>query len=317
MSLAEATKSITEEILRYDALPQRCFETPLLQDLKSRFAHIEVFAPTFQRAAEVARHLGRWCADAFLLHALSPEKSRRYSVEVEKKWHARKGTQKLAELDQAVEEVQHATDYIQQQSHVLDEFSWQSDLSSKVHQLDRYLRMQFERESNHRAIVFVDRRYTARLLHILFTRLRGKVGTDHLKGHFLVGSNGGGIDEDSVSFKQQVLTLIKFRKGELNCLFATSVAEEGLDVPDCNLVVRFDMYNTMIQYIQSRGRARNQNSKFIHMVEKGNCAHQQTLGEVRWQETSMRRFCDQLPEDRKLQGTFLKGVRHEAASRLW
>ena len=58
----------------------------------------------------------------------------------------------------------------------------------------------------------------------------------------------------------------------------------------------------MIQYVQSRGRARNQHSKFIHMIENGNCAHQQTFGEVRWQENSMRRFCDQLPDDRKLQG---------------
>lgn len=91
LSLAEHIKRPDEEILRYDALPQNCFETPLLQDLTSRFGHIEVFASTFQRAAEVARHLGRWCADSFLLHAFSPERSRKYSVEVEKKWHARKG----------------------------------------------------------------------------------------------------------------------------------------------------------------------------------------------------------------------------------
>ncbi|EME40959.1 hypothetical protein DOTSEDRAFT_56023 [Dothistroma septosporum NZE10] len=302
MSLAEAIKRPTEEILRYDALPQRCFETSLLQDLKSRYGNIEVFASSFQRAAEVARHLGRWCADNFLLHAFSHEKSSKYSVEVEKKWHARKGRQKVAELDEAVKEIQAATHYIQQRSHVLDELSRTQDLSSKVRQLDHYLRLQFERESTHRAIVFVDRRYTARLLHNLYTRLRGQEGYEYLRGHFLIGSNGGSIDEDSFSFRQQVMTLMKFRKGELNCLFATSVAEEGLDVPDCNLVIRFDMYNTMIQYVQSRGRARNQHSKFIHMIENGNCAHQQTLGEVRWQENSMRRFCDQLPEDRKLQG---------------
>lgn len=46
-----------------------------------------------------------------------------------------------------------------------------------------------------------------------------------------------------------------------NCFqFATSVAEEGLDIPDCNLVVRFDLYHTLIQYVQSRGRARHSDS---------------------------------------------------------
>ena len=39
---------------------------------------------------------------------------------------------------------------------------------------------------------------------------------------------------------QQEKTIAKFRKRELNLLIATSVAEEGLDIRKCNLVVRFD-----------------------------------------------------------------------------
>ena len=110
------------------------------------------------------------------------------------------------------------------------------------------------------------------------------------------------FDEDTFSFRQQVMTLIKFRKAEINCLFATSVAEEGLDVPDCNIVIRFDMYKTMIQYVQSRGRARKESSKFIHMVELGNITHQQVVWEVGVQEEAMRDFCQALPDDRRLFG---------------
>ncbi|KAK4494728.1 hypothetical protein PRZ48_014084 [Zasmidium cellare] len=298
MSLTDAIKRPEEFLIRYDALPHAGFETPLLQTLKARYGHIPSFQDPFIRATEVARHLGRWCADRFLLDTFSTERSRKFEVEVEKRFYARQGQQKVAELDAAVQEIRDAIEYVQQQASVVSAKLKIQDLSSKALQLHQYLWLQFERKSNHRCIVFVDRRHTARLLHALFQRIR----TQHMHSSFLVGSSKGNLDEDNFTFRSQVMTLLKFRKGELNCLFATSVAEEGLDVPDCNLVVRFDMYKTMIQYVQSRGRARNQNSKFIHMVENGNSIHEQTLGEVRWQESSMRRFCDLLPSDRKLEG---------------
>ena len=85
-----------------------------------------------------------------------------------------------------------------------------------------------------------------------------------------MGSRTGDTGDRSVSFREHVLTMMKFRKGEINCIFATSVAEEGLDVPDCNLIIRFDLYATLIQYIQSRGRARHAKSSYVHMLEYGN-----------------------------------------------
>jgi endoribonuclease Dicer len=96
--------------------------------------------------------------------------------------------------------------------------------------------------------------------------------------------------------------MMKFRKGVLNCLIATSVAEEGLDIPDCNMIIRFDLYDTLIQYIQSRGRARHKHSKYIHMMEAGNLDHRKTVKEVRSNEHALKTFCKQLPEDRKLTG---------------
>ena len=44
--------------------------------------------------------------------------------------------------------------------------------------------------------------------------------------------------------------------------------EEGLDVQSCNLVIRFDLSATICSFIQSRGRARMQNSDFVCMVKR-------------------------------------------------
>lgn len=56
----------------------------------------------------------------------------------------------------------------------------------------------------------------------------------------------------------------------------------------------------MIQYIQSRGRARHSKSRYIHMLEAGNEEHRRILGDVRSAEKIMRKFCQSLPEDRLL-----------------
>lgn len=98
------------------------------------------------------------------------------------------------------------------------------------------------------------------------------------------------------------MAIHKFKKGEKNCLFATSVAEEGLDIPDCNIVIRYDLYNTMIQYIQSRGRARHADSEYIRMIESENGEQQRKVDQNRSHEAVLRRFCEALPEDRKLTG---------------
>jgi ERCC4-related helicase len=60
-----------------------------------------------------------------------------------------------------------------------------------------------------------------------------------------------------------------FRRGELNLCIATSVMEEGIDVPAMNLVICFDEPPNLRSFVQSRGRARQQESKFIMFQELG------------------------------------------------
>ena len=50
--------------------------------------------------------------------------------------------------------------------------------------------------------------------------------------------------------QEQSRILQRFRSGELNLLVSTAVAEEGIDVRSCQLVVRFDLPITAQSYIQ-------------------------------------------------------------------
>ncbi|KAG5549523.1 hypothetical protein RHGRI_014751 [Rhododendron griersonianum] len=115
-----------------------------------------------------------------------------------------------------------------------------------------------------RCIVFVERIITAVVLKKLLSELLPKmVGW---KTEYTAGNNFG---FQSQSRKEQNRIVEEFREGIVNIIVATSILEEGLDVQRCNLVIRFDPSSTVCSFIQSRGRARMQNSEFLIMVRSG------------------------------------------------
>ena len=286
-----------ERIVRYHARQQHPLESDLFRHLKSTLGNLHLVQPLFGRATEINSHLGRWCSDYYWTFALAEKQAQRVENEYERRSRRRIIPQDQGEVDTEVEHIKQATSLVSSHDFLKPRMEVPS-VSAKLISLYNLLAQYFERPSDHRCIVFVDQRVVARLLHKVFEL----TGGPHLRPGVLVGSGSGVFGDLQATFRNQVITLMKFRKGELNCLFATSVAEEGLDVPDCNLVVRFDICKTMIQYVQSRGRARHKNSRFLHMLEQNNSVQDRTLQDNRYSELLMRTFCEALPADRRLIG---------------
>jgi endoribonuclease Dicer len=53
-----------------------------------------------------------------------------------------------------------------------------------------------------------------------------------------------------MTMARQRAALQRFRSGEVNVLFATSIAEEGLDIQRCGLVIRTEPPRSIISNIQ-------------------------------------------------------------------
>ena len=87
-----------------------------------------------------------------------------------------------------------------------------------------------------------------------------------LRPETVVGHGGS----DGQLHATQLKAVGDFRDGKSRILVSTSVLEEGIDVPECNIVIRFDGVQSLIQFIQSRGRARmkNETSKFFILANE-------------------------------------------------
>ena len=108
--------------------------------------------------------------------------------------------------------------------------------------------------------------------------------------------------------KQQTEIIEQFRAGEFNVLIATSVAEEGLDIPSTDMVLFYEPVPSEIRSIQRKGRTgRFQSGRVIMLVTKG------TRDEAyRWSSQSKER--KMLSEMKTLQKEYSAGSPDSAGS---
>uniref|UniRef100_A0A8C9WJP4 RNA helicase n=1 Tax=Scleropages formosus TaxID=113540 RepID=A0A8C9WJP4_SCLFO len=102
-----------------------------------------------------------------------------------------------------------------------------------------------------------------------------------VRGSHLIGAGDQSVVKPMTSNEQKEV-LRKFRTGEINLLIATTVAEEGLDIKECNIVIRYGLVTNEIAMIQARGRGRAEDSSYTLVeLEGSGVAERESVNEYR------------------------------------
>jgi len=131
----------------------------------------------------------------------------------------------------------------------------------KLIELQKIIEKEIENQSDKKIIVF--NQYRDNSLDIV-----EKLNTiEKCNAKLFVGQ----LKKDGIgmSQKEQKAVLDEFRAGKFNVLVATSIAEQGLDIPDVNTVIFYEPIPSAIRHIQRRGRTgRHGKGKVIVLVTK-------------------------------------------------
>lgn len=151
----------------------------------------------------------------------------------------------------------------------IHEETFTDSLKHVSHKVSRLLQVvrKYNDTKNLAGLVFVNMRCCAFLLSELLNILQKSNPVYSMAtSRFVVGNNtkkfGDFVYADR-ALRKQAETLIQFKKGMFRFLVSTSVLEEGVDIQKCNLVIRFDEPSNYRSYVQSKGRARANEAKYI------------------------------------------------------
>ncbi|MHA1301671.1 MAG: DEAD/DEAH box helicase [Candidatus Helarchaeota archaeon] len=133
----------------------------------------------------------------------------------------------------------------------------------KIEALKQIIQKQLLKNKESRIIVFIHYRISAQKVVEALENL------ENIHPIRFIGQQSKRGDK-GLSQKEQIAILQKFKKGDYNVLVATSVAEEGLDISECDLVIFYDAVPSSIRSIQRRGRTgRKAPGEVIMLIAKG------------------------------------------------
>ncbi|MCJ7606325.1 MAG: DEAD/DEAH box helicase family protein [Thermoplasmata archaeon] len=157
----------------------------------------------------------------------------------------------------------------------------------KLEKIVPLLRAQFASKPDSRVIVFTHYRGTCDLLTNLLDKTEG------FRPVRFVGQSSKGEDI-GLKQKEQREVIERFKSGEHNILVATSIAEEGLDIPATDLVVFFEPVPSEVRTIQRRGRTGRTRAGRVVVFVTRNTKDEAYLWSSKRKESQMRRELDGL-----------------------
>lgn len=123
-------------------------------------------------------------------------------------------------------------------------------------------------------VIFCNSKFIAKILYNLcYEASKCDAGLNFLMVQYTVDRAADPVTESKQAeneHRRQEEVLKRFRMHACNLLIGTSVLEEGIELPKCNLVIRWDPPNTYRSYVQCKGRARSHNAQHIIMVAPAN-----------------------------------------------
>ncbi len=134
----------------------------------------------------------------------------------------------------------------------------------KLALLKQILQKQFDENPESRVLVFNHYRESVGFVTEQLNETPG------IKAARFIGQANKSAKDKGLSQKKQIALLEDFREGKFNALVASSVAEEGLDIPSVDLVIFYEPVPSEIRLIQRRGRTgrKAEGRVIILMAEK-------------------------------------------------
>ena len=120
----------------------------------------------------------------------------------------------------------------------------------KMDALKKIVEKQIAEKAGSKILVFAEIRTNIQKILNTLDEISG------LEVHKFIGQ--ASREEKGMNQRAQIEVIEQFKRGEINCLVCTAVAEEGLDIPSVDLVVFYTPIPSAIRNIQRRGRTGRQ-----------------------------------------------------------
>ncbi|MCK4997355.1 DEAD/DEAH box helicase [Candidatus Pacearchaeota archaeon] len=172
----------------------------------------------------------------------------------------------------------------------------------KIQVLKEIIEKQFSIEPNSKIIIFAQFRETVRTISEELNKIPG-ISADNFVGQAIKDHGKG--KTTGLKQREQKAMIEKFKSGEINILVATSIAEEGLDIPEVNEVIFYEPIPSAIRSIQRRGRTARLSKGNLKILVTKNTLDETFHYVAENKERRMIRAIDKIKKD------FDSGVRRE------